>query len=194
MGHTVRMGQELPSGTVTFLFTDVEGSTGLWADDSAAMSASLRVHDEILRAEIERRGGYVFTTAGDAFCAAFGRATEGVDAAAAIQGRLRSTAWPGPPLSVRLGLHLGEAEERNGDYFGPVVNLAARVESAGHGGQTLVTDVVRQAAALDARRLGTFTLRGVADQVAIFQIGDGEFPRFGSPMPHRPIYRALRRR
>ncbi|MGA7759858.1 MAG: adenylate/guanylate cyclase domain-containing protein [Ilumatobacteraceae bacterium] len=170
------MSQELPSGTVTFLFTDVEGSTGLWADDSAAMSASLRVHDDILRTEIEQRGGYIFTTAGDAFCAAFGRATDGIDAAATIQDRLHSATWPGPALAVRLGLHLGEAEERNGDYFGPVVNLAARVEAAGHGGQTLVTDVVRQAAALDARPLGTFTLRGVGDPVAIFQVGDGEFP------------------
>ena len=107
------------------------------------MSASLRAHDDIVRSAIEECGGYVFTTAGDAFCAAFQRATDGVAAAMSMQARLSAAVWPGPALRVRAGLHLGEAEERNGDYFGPVVNLAARVESAGHGGQTLVTDVVR---------------------------------------------------
>ena len=165
-----------PSGTVTFLFSDVVGSTHLWAEDPAAMSASLQVHDDIVRNVIEQHGGYVFTTAGDAFCVAFERATGGVAAAEAIQDELRGAAWPGPTLRVRLGLHLGEAEERNGDYFGPVVNLAARVESAGHGGQTLVTDVVRQAAQIDARQLGAFSLRGVTEKVTIFQVGDEVFP------------------
>lgn len=169
--------KRLPSGTVTFLFTDVEGSTHLWADDSDAMSASLRVHDDIVRSAIEERGGYVFTTAGDAFCAAFRRATDGVASATSMQAALSAVSWPGPELRVRVGIHLGEAEERNGDYFGPVVNLAARVESTGHGGQTLITDVVRQAAQIEARDLGAYSLRGVPDQVRIFQIGPGEFPR-----------------
>lgn len=172
---TTRIG--VPSGTVTFLFTDVEGSTHLWSDDPEAMSASLRAHDDIVRSAIEECGGYVFTTAGDAFCAAFQRATDGVAAAMSMQARLSAAVWPGPALRVRAGLHLGEAEERNGDYFGPVVNLAARVESAGHGGQTLVTDVVRQAAQSEAQDLGTYSLRDVPDQVRIFQIGSGEFPR-----------------
>ena len=141
------------------------------------MAASLRLHDEIVRSGVEAHGGYVFTTAGDAFCAAFQRATDGVAAARAMQAALSSASWPGPELRVRVGLHLGEAEERNGDYFGPVVNLAARVESAGHGGQTLVTDVVRQAAQVDARDLGAHILRDVPDQVRIFQIGLGEFAK-----------------
>ena len=76
-----------PSGTVTFLFTDVEGSTRLWARDPDAMSASLRVHDVVVRRAIEDRGGYVFTTAGDAFCAAFDRASDAVAAADAAQRR-----------------------------------------------------------------------------------------------------------
>ena len=137
----------LPSGTVTFLFTDVEGSTRLWAADKDAMSASLLVHDAILRGAIEGNGGYVFTTAGDSFASAFGRASDAVRAATESQRALTDAKWPGPMLRVRMGLHLGEAEERSGDYFGPVVNTAARVEAAGHGGQTLITDAVRTAAA-----------------------------------------------
>ena len=133
-----------PSGTVTFLFTDVEGSTRLWAADSDAMSASLQVHDRILRWAIESFGGYVFTTAGDSFAAAFARASDAVAAAAQAQRELAGAAWgSGPALRVRMGMHLGEAEERGGDYFGPVVNTAARVEAAGHGGQVLMTAAVR---------------------------------------------------
>ena len=148
-----------PSGTVTFLFTDVEGSTWLWARDSEAMSASLGVHDSVVRAAIVGAGGYVFTTAGDAFCAAFGRASEAVRAAGAISVELDAIEWPGPRLRVRMGLHMGEAEERGGDYFGPVVNTAARVESAGHGGQVLLTEPVRAAGAVEAVDLGVHRLR-----------------------------------
>ena len=82
-------------------------------------------------------GGYVFTTAGDSFAAAFGRASDSLGAAVAIQAGLAAAQWPGPALRVRMGLHLGEAEERGGDYLGPVVNTTARVEAAAHGGQTL---------------------------------------------------------
>ncbi len=109
---------------MTFLFTDVEGSTRLWASDSEAMSASLLVHDGILHGAIESRGGYVFTTAGDSFAAAFARPSDAVAAASAAQQELTAVAWPGPALRVRMGIHIGEAEERGGDYFGPVVNTA----------------------------------------------------------------------
>jgi len=80
----------VPSGVVAFLFSDVEDSTGLWAADAEAMSASLRVHDDVVRSRIERRGGYVFTTAGDAFCASSQRASDAVAAAEQIQVALRS--------------------------------------------------------------------------------------------------------
>ena len=126
-----------PSGTVTFLFTDVEGSTRLWAADSGAMSMSLLVHDAVLRSAIESTGGYVFTTAGDSFAAAFSRASDAVSAALAIQAGLADAVWPGPRLRVRVGMHLGEAEERGGDYFGPVVNTAG----AGRGGWSWGSDV-----------------------------------------------------
>jgi predicted ATPase/class 3 adenylate cyclase len=168
---------ERPSGTVTFLFTDVEGSTRLWAADSEAMSASLLVHDRILRATIESHGGYVFTTAGDSFAAAFARASDAVAAAVTVQQELVSAPWPGPVLRVRMGMHIGEAEERGGDYFGPVVNTTARVEAAGHGGQVLITAAVRSAAAVNAIDLGVHQLRDVDEPIHLFQIGDGEFPR-----------------
>lgn len=160
-----------PSGTVTFLFTDVEGSTALWADDAEAMSASLRVHDEIVRTAIESFGGSVFTTAGDAICAAFGRASDGVAAAESAQLSLEGASWPGPALAVRMGLHLGEAEERGGDFFGPVVNTAARVEAAGHGGQILMTQVVCVTASVDGVDLGEHYLRDVPERVRLFQLG-----------------------
>ena len=80
--------------------------------------------------------------------------------------------WPGPVLKVRMGLHLGEAEERGGDYVGPVVNTAARVEAAGHGGQTLITDAVRAAAGTtDVTDLAVRTLRDVAEPLRLFQLG-----------------------
>jgi predicted ATPase/class 3 adenylate cyclase len=168
----------LPSGTVTFLFTDVEGSTRLWAADKDAMSASLLVHDAILRSAIENNGGYVFTTAGDSFAAAFGRASDAVRAVTESQRALTDATWPGPVLRVRMGLHLGESEERGGDYFGPVVNTAARVEAAGHGGQVLITDAVRTAAgvaAVDLTDLGVRSLRDVAEPLHLFQLGTDTF-------------------
>ena len=171
---------------MTFLFTDIEGSTRLWAADSEAMSASLLVHDGIVRDAIESNAGYVFATAGDSFAAAFTRASDAVNAARYAQAALGQAAWPGPALGVRIGVHQGEAEERRGDYFGSVVNVAARVEAAGHGGQTVVTEAVRAAARVaDAVDLGVHRLRDVAEPVRLFQIGDREFPplRAASNMP-----------
>lgn len=165
----------LPSGTVTFLFSDVEGSTKLWAGDASRMSASLRVHDAVLREAIGSCSGYVFTTAGDSFAAAFSRASDAVEAARLIQDELLSRDWPGPVLRVRVGLHMGEAEERDGDYFGPVVNLASRVEAAGHGGQVLLTETVRASADVAAKDLGEHQLRDVRGRVRLFQLGDKEF-------------------
>ncbi len=166
-----------PTGTVTFLFTDVEGSTALWAGDSDAMSASLAVHDELLRRAIEEQDGYVFSTAGDSFAVAFHRASDAVRAAVHAQAELGSAEWPGPPLRVRMGVHLGESEERGGDYFGPVVNTAARVEAAGHGGQILITELVCAAAAVpDVVDLGVRSLRDVPEPIRLFQVGAGDFP------------------
>lgn len=166
----------LPTGVVTFLFTDVEGSTALWAADSDAMAASLAVHDEILRDVVATHDGYVFTTAGDSFAVAFQAATSGVAAAIDAQRRLGQASWPGPALRIRIGVHLGEAVERGGDYFGPTVNLTARLEAAGHGGQILISEAVQQAAGVvDTVALGSHQLRDVPDPVEIHQVGAGEF-------------------
>src|ERR671910_2149471 len=97
-----------PTGTVTFLFTDIEGSTSLWEDDAPAMQAALARHDELLRWVVEERGGYVFKTVGDAFCCAFRTAPEALEAALEIQRKLFSSEWEeSRPLLVRMALHMG---------------------------------------------------------------------------------------
>ena len=112
-----------PTGSATFLFTDIVGSTRLWETDPEAMRQSLQVHDVILRGVIASHRGYVFATGGDAFAAAFHSAGDAIAAAVAGQAELQSTVWPGNlALEVRMGLHAGEADERDGDYFGPTLN------------------------------------------------------------------------
>ena len=180
----------LPSGTVTFLFTDIVASTQSWAADADAMSSSLRVHDAVLREAIESHGGFVFTTAGDAFCAAFGRAADGVAAGVAAQDRLGDAAWPGPALSVRIGLHVGDAELRDGDYFGPTVNVAARVAALANGGQVLLTAAAATAAnSADVTDLGSHPLRGVDVPMQLFQIGGENFQPLSSAEPADIRYR-----
>ena len=119
-----------PSGTVTFLFTDVEGSTRRWESDPEAMRAALAVHDGVLRTAVEAHDGWLFKHTGDGVCAAFSSARAAVDAAVG--------APYGLGLPVRMGVATGEAQQRDGDYFGPTLNRAARVMGAGHGGQILV--------------------------------------------------------
>ncbi|MBV8294629.1 MAG: adenylate/guanylate cyclase domain-containing protein, partial [Mycobacterium sp.] len=121
-----------PSGVVTFLFTDVEGSTRRWEADAEGMRVALGAHDEVLREAIEVQGGWLFKHTGDGVCAAFASPRCAVDAAVAAQRALE--------LPVRMGVATGEAELRDGDYFGAVLNRAARVMAAGHGGQILVAD------------------------------------------------------
>jgi predicted ATPase/class 3 adenylate cyclase len=134
--------RERPSGTVTFLFTDIEGSTRLWEEQPEAMKRALVAHDRILRDAIEHNDGYVFATGGDSFAAAFARVNDGLLAAVEAQQALASEEWGKTPIRVRMALHSGEAEERDGDYFGPALNRAARLMSVGHGGQVLVSQSV----------------------------------------------------
>jgi class 3 adenylate cyclase len=121
-----------PSGVVTFLFTDVEGSTRRWETDANAMREALAAHDEVLRKAIEAQEGWLFKHTGDGVCAAFASPRSAVDAAVAAQRALE--------LPVRMGLATGEAELRGADYFGAVLNRAARVMAAGHGGQILLAE------------------------------------------------------
>ena len=121
-----------PSGVVTFLFTDVEGSTRRWEADADGMRLALAAHDVVLRAAIEGHDGFLFSHTGDGVVAAFASPRCAVDAAVAAQRALE--------LPVRMGISTGEAELRDGDYFGAVLNRAARVMAAGHGGQILLAE------------------------------------------------------
>jgi len=167
----------LPSGTVTFLFTDIEGSTRLWEEHRAEMQAALERHDEILRSAIGDRSGYVFSTAGDAFAASFRRVGDAIAAAEDAQARLGRESWPDvTPIRVRMGLHTGEAQERGGDYFGPAVNRTARIMAAGHGGQVLVSATTGALADDDDLvDLGDHRLKDLTAAERLWQIGSGEF-------------------
>lgn len=171
------LGAKAPTGNVTFLFSDVVGSTRLWSKDAVAMSASLQVHDRIFTELIALFGGHIFSTAGDSFAAAFPSARDAVRCAEEIQSAVAQDDWRGgPPLLVRIGLHLGEAEERNGNYFGLTVNQAARVMAVAHGGQTLLTDEVRDAADVTTTDLGSHVLRDIEGTVHLNQLGTATFP------------------
>jgi predicted ATPase/class 3 adenylate cyclase len=162
----------IPTGTVTFLFTDIEGSTRLWEADSGAMAEALARHDAILRGAIESRGGFVFSTAGDAFSAAFADVADAVAAARAAQVALSAQEWPEVArIRVRMGLHTGEADERGSDYFGPVVNRAARVMDAGHGGQVIASDVTASLVGRDQLTyLGEHVLKGLEQPMGLHQV------------------------
>src|SRR5277367_4419592 len=128
-----------PTGTVTFLFTDIEGSTRHWDQQPEAMKAALARHDAILRSSIEAHGGHVFKTIGDAFCAAFHVAPEALTAALEAQRNLAVESWGETgELRVRMALHAGSVQQRENDYFGPPLNRVARLLGAGHGGQMLL--------------------------------------------------------
>lgn len=163
-----------PSGTASFLFTDVEGSTRLWQTHPEAMTEALARHDAILRAAIGKVGGYVFSTAGDAFAAAFARAGAAVEAAVVAQRTLQAEQWPGGvSVRVRMGIHTGEAVERDGDYFGPTLNRGARVMSAAHGGQVIVTGTtarVLDGSGVALVDLGEHTLRDIDGTEHLFQV------------------------
>ncbi len=172
---------QIPTGTVTLLFTDIEGSTRLWEAEPDAMAVALRRHDEILRACIERAGGYVFKTVGDAFCAAFGAARPALDAVLVAQRELGAHQWPtSRPVRVRMGLHTGACEEREADYFGPVVNRAARLEAVAHGGQVLVSGATAEllsgslADGVGLRDLGLHRLKDLGRPEQVFQL-EAEF-------------------
>ena len=134
------LSREYPTGTVTFLFTDIEGSTKLWESHPERMREALARHDALMRQAIESSSGHVFRTQGDAFCATFSTALDAVSAVLAALVALASEPWPETtPIRVRMAVHTGVAESRDGDYFGSCVNRVARLLTAGHGGQALVS-------------------------------------------------------
>jgi predicted ATPase/class 3 adenylate cyclase len=181
----------IPSGIVTLLFTDVEGSTRLWESERAEMAASLRRHDAIMRDAIGRAGGFVFKTFGDEFCAAFWTPLAAVSAALDAQRALADEEWPtSRPILVRMGLHTGVCEERDNDYFGPTVNRTARLEAIAHGGQVLVSGATAELVAdslpegVALRDLGQHRLKDLGRPEQVFQLAAtflaAEFPPLAS--------------
>jgi hypothetical protein len=148
---------------VTFLFTDVEGSTRRWEADADDMRAALAMHDGVLREVIEAHGGFMFKHTGDGVCAAFSSPRSAVDAAVAAQRGLE--------LPVRMGIATGEAELRGTDYFGAVLNRAARVMAAGHGGQILLAEsTAGLLSGVDLLDLGPRRLRDLPTPLGVFQV------------------------
>jgi TolB-like protein/class 3 adenylate cyclase len=179
----------LPSGTVTFLFTDIEGSTRLWETQREAMTAALTRHDALLRQCIEERGGHIFKTAGDAFCAAFATASSAVEAALAAQRSFRAERWPEQaPIRARMALHTGAAELRSGDYFGAPLNQVARLLAVGHGGQTLLSEIThdlcrdRLPAETTLKSLGEHSLKDLARRETVFQLCHPDLPQAFPPL------------
>lgn len=167
----------LPSGTVTFLFTDVEASTRRWEAHSREMKEAMARHDAIVESAITTHGGSVFTTAGDAFCAAFSSPHGSILAAVTAQLALLEQDWGVlTPFHVRMALHSGNADERGGDYFGPPLNRCARLLSTGHGGQVLVSSATVQLAQDDLPSgvtlldLGIHQLRDMVRAEHVFQL------------------------
>ena len=179
-GPGASVGAELPAGTVTFLLTDIEGSTRLWETAPDAMEAALERHNHLLAEVIEEHGGVVVTSRGegDSFFAVFPSAVAAVEAAGACQLRLGSEAWPaGAALRVRMGLHSGDAQVQEGDYVDHApINRCARVKAAAHGGQVLITRTTRDlvegrlGSGFGLKRLGEFRLRDLAGPELIYQL------------------------
>ncbi len=168
---------DLPTGTVTLLFTDIEGSTQLWEAHAAAMRAALARHDALLRQCIEHHDGYVFKTGGDAFCAAFHTAPDAFAAALDAQRALQREPWPeAAKLRVRMALHSGAVEVRDGDYFGAPLNRVARLLAAGHGGQTLLSESMHDLCRdhlpplASVKALGLHGLKDLGRPEVVFQV------------------------
>ncbi len=179
----------MPKGTVTFLFTDIEGSTRMWEQHPRAMQAALARHDTLLRWAIESNGGYVFKTVGDAFYSAFSTAPEALSAAIAAQRAIQSANWGVAgieSIKVRMALHTGVAEVREKDYFGLPLNRVSRLLSSGYGGQVLLSlptqHLVRDHLPADAslKDLGECDLRDLTHPERIYQLVipdlPGDFP------------------
>jgi predicted ATPase/class 3 adenylate cyclase len=177
MSEPYRASTPLATSTVTFLFTDIEGSTALWEQDGARMSQALAAHDVLARRAVESRHGRVVKMTGDGMHAAFDDARDALAATVDLQQALADpAATDGVPLRVRCGLHAGVVERRDNDYFGSPVNRAARIMSAAHGSQVLlsqaVVDGVREMlpASVSLRDLGKVRLKDLSTPEHVYQV------------------------
>ncbi|TML50033.1 MAG: adenylate/guanylate cyclase domain-containing protein, partial [Actinobacteria bacterium] len=180
---------EPASQTLAFLFTDIEGSTRLWEQYRERMKDALECHDAILREAVEASNGRVVKSTGDGFMVVFASATDGLSACLKAQHDLASASWGETgALRVRMALHVGEAARRNGDYYGPTLNRAARVMSAGHGGQVLlsaaaaalVVDQLPEGTTL--RDLGEHRLKDLGRPERVFQLVHPDLPASFPPL------------
>ena len=162
---------ELPAGTITFLFTDVEGSTRLLLEHGEGYAALLREHHRVLREAFARHDGVEVDTEGDAFFVAFASARKALAAAGEAQDALEAG-----PLRVRMGLHTGEAQLSQGEYVGLDVHRAARIAAAGHGGQTLLSASTAALVEAEFRDLGEHRLKDLSAPERLYQLGDRRFP------------------
>ncbi len=180
---------DLPTGTVTLLFTDIEGSTRLWEAHAPAMRAALARHDALLRQCIDDHDGHVFKTGGDAFCAAFHTASDAMAAALDAQRAFHREPWPeGAKLRVRMALHSGAVELRDGDYFGAPLNRVARLLAAGHGGQTLLSEATHDLCRdhlpplVSVKALGAHGLKDLGRPESVFQVCHPDLPQSFPPL------------
>ncbi len=179
-----------PTGTVAFLFTDIEGSTQLWEEQPQAMAMALRRHDDLVRTAVLARGGHVFSTGGDGFAVAFPTVADALQAAVDVQRSLLGDDAFEAEFKVRMGLHAGAAVERDGDYFGPVVNRAARIMAAAHGGQILVSAAAAGMLGpvgpdIELRELGAHQLKDLLTPEQIVQATAAGLPRDFPPLRSR---------
>ena len=180
---------EAPSGTITFLFTDIEGSSKLWERHPEPMRVALARHDALMRHAVEIHGGYIFKTIGDAFCVAFHTASDAAAAAVQAQRFVFAERWEGiEEIRVRMALHTGAAEQRDGDYFGQTLNRVSRILAAAHGGQMLLSlateELVRDylPEGVRLRDMGERRLRDLARPEMIFQIVTNDLPNEFPPL------------
>ena len=182
--------QFLPTGTVTFLFTDIEGSTRL-AQQYPNRWESLRMrHHAILRSALEAQNGYVFQIIGDAFCTAFHTAGEAIQAAVKSQSDLHAETWGDAPVKVRMGIHTGKAEiQDSGEYIGYLtLSRVQRLMSAGHGGQTLVSQAAQELVrdelpeGVALRDLGDHRLKDLTRPEHVFQLLSPDLPADFPPL------------
>ena len=178
-----------PSGIVTFLFSDIEGSTQLWEENPQTMKVAFKRHDTLLRQAVAAHNGHIFKTVGDGFYIAFSQATEGLAAALRAQRALHTEKWPDSArLRVRMALSTGVADEREGDYFGPPLNLAARLLAAAHGGQILLTHATQVEIAshlppsVELRDLGFRRFKGLREPQRVFQVVAADLPVHFPPL------------
>jgi predicted ATPase/class 3 adenylate cyclase/DNA-binding winged helix-turn-helix (wHTH) protein len=182
---------ELPTGVVTFLMTDIEGSSGFWEADPEGMAAALELHDELIAHTMQAHGGRLLKTKGegDSTVTVFRRASDAVAGAVELQEVLRDVSWPGElELRVRMALHTGEAHEREGDYFGPALNRAARLRALTRGGATVVSQATaeivhdRLPAGVALVDLGRHELRGLSRPENVFELRPLAAPGAGLEM------------